>query len=383
MSELLPYEPPTLIESNARRRWVELMKPAAELAKAIAGTDFVKSSIRNNPAAIAACVLYGDEVGLGPLQSLAQISVIDGRPALSAEAMRALILASGHELWIEDSTVSKATVAGRRRDSQQISRVTWTMDDARRAHLAGKQNWRSYPRQMLAARATAELARMIFADAIGGLSIIEELDEGAPDGEGAEQPRGRRRKREDATLTRTSRPQTPAPDEPETPDVPPLPGEPGYSPDAPATETERRRMFAKFREAGIDDRIARLEIVSAVLGRRVTTTSDLSAADVAHVVESLGRAESRSHSEPEPATSDTGDEPGASDEPGDEPDDTPTRITFDVFRARLASEGIDAPLALIEEVGRELFPERGFDDLDANELDSLLDAIRRRHEGRL
>ena len=134
------YEPP--VEATARRRWVELMRPAADLAKSIAGTEFVPASLRQNPAAIAACILYGDEVGLGPMQALAKIAVIDGRPSLSSEAMRSLILAAGHDLWIEEATVSKATIAGKRHDSEQTSRVTWTMDDARRAGLQGKRNWR-------------------------------------------------------------------------------------------------------------------------------------------------------------------------------------------------------------------------------------------------
>ena len=170
---VVPY---TLPAEPGSRQWVELMQPAIELAKAVAGTDFVPKQMRNNPAAITAAVLYGDEVGLGPMQSLARISVIDGRPSLAAEAQRALILAAGHELWIEESTVTRCTVAGRRRDSDQTSRVTWTMDDAKRANLAGKQNWRQYPRQMLLARGSAELARAVFADAIGGMIATEELE---------------------------------------------------------------------------------------------------------------------------------------------------------------------------------------------------------------
>jgi hypothetical protein len=151
-------------------RWVALMAPAAELAKAIAGTDFVPTAMRNNPAAITACILNGDEVGIGPMQSLRQISMIEGTPTLKAEAQRALIQAAGHEIWPEEYTTTAVTIAGRRKGTDVIHRVTWTLDDARRANLAGKWNWSHYPRQMLMARATAELARAMFADVIGGLA---------------------------------------------------------------------------------------------------------------------------------------------------------------------------------------------------------------------
>ena len=159
-----------------RRAWITLMPAAAELAKQVANTEFVPKSLRGNPGAIAACVLYGDELGIGPMQALAKISVIEGRPTLSAEAQRALILAAGHDMWVVESSNTKVTIAGRRSNSDNVSTVTWTMDDAKRAGLAGRQNWRTYPRQMLTARATAELARLIFADAVGGLLATEELE---------------------------------------------------------------------------------------------------------------------------------------------------------------------------------------------------------------
>ena len=147
---VLPYSVPP----PSRPSWIDVMDRGVELAEIIANTDFVPKGLRGNQPAILAAILYGHEVGLEPMQSLAKISVIEGRPSLWAEAQRALILAAGHEMWVEESTVTRATVAGRRRDSKQTQRVTWTLDDAKRARIAGKQNWQTYPRQMLVARAS-------------------------------------------------------------------------------------------------------------------------------------------------------------------------------------------------------------------------------------
>jgi hypothetical protein len=146
--ELVPY---TRGSEPYAADW--LLDPA-EIANRIGGTDFVPVAIRNNPAAITAALLYGAEAGLGRMQSLAKIAVINGRPTMAAEAMRALILRAGHDLWVDELTITRCTMAGRRRDSDAISRVTWTMDDAKRAGLATKQAWRMYPRQMLLARAS-------------------------------------------------------------------------------------------------------------------------------------------------------------------------------------------------------------------------------------
>jgi hypothetical protein len=89
---VVPYRP------EAPREWIALVPAAAELAKSVANTDFVPRGMRNNPAAITAAILYGDEIGLGPMQSLAKIAVIDGRPTLAAETQRGLVLQAGHKM---------------------------------------------------------------------------------------------------------------------------------------------------------------------------------------------------------------------------------------------------------------------------------------------
>ena len=298
---VVPYRP------VASREWIELREPAGELAKILANTEFVPKSLRGNPPAIAACILYGDEVGLGPMQSLAKIAVIDGKPALMAEAQRALILAAGHDLWVEEATTTKVTVAGRRRDSEQTSRCTWTMDDAKRANLAGKQNWRTYPRAMLLARASAELARAVFADAIGGLAAIEELED-VHDVVGAiaipeTQTRQRQRKGAKAILT------TVEPVAPTAPEPPPLPEELSVienereveealseigatrvdEPDDPGiiTDPQRRKMHALFNERGVEQREPRLAYCTTVVGRTVETSNDLTAEEASKIIDAL------------------------------------------------------------------------------------------------
>jgi len=221
MTEVALRNPHT---NGEARRWVELMMPAAELASQVANTEFVPKAMRGNPAAIVAAIMYGDELGLGPMQSLAKIAVIDGKPTLSAEAQRALVLAAGHDMWITEATNTKVTVSGRREGGDQTSSVTWTLDDAKRANLAGRPAWRMYPRQMLAARATAELARLLFADVIGGLAATEELEDGDEIVEDEAPPAQTRARRRRTSKAETSARPAPEP-EPERLE-PPLPGEP-------------------------------------------------------------------------------------------------------------------------------------------------------------
>lgn len=149
--------------------WTDVLPAVGDLATKISGTDFVPDAMRGKPAVVAAAILYGRELGMEPMTSLRSINVIKGKPALSAEAMRALILSAGHELRFVEMTATRCIIEGKRRGQDEPTRVSYSMDDAKKAGLAGQQQYSKMPRQMLAARATAELARLLFADVIGGL----------------------------------------------------------------------------------------------------------------------------------------------------------------------------------------------------------------------
>lgn len=295
MTSLMRMAPAVELERHEPRArgWLDVMMPAIELAKAIADTDFVPSRFRGNAAQISAAILYGDEVGIGPMQSLAHIAIIEGRPTLAAETQRALVLAAGHELWPEEMNTTRVTWCGRRSGRDQVTRVTWTKDDATKAKLAGRKAWIEYPRQMLSARASAELVRAIFADVVGGLAAREELEDaiwlgeletetgGRRDntaGSGARRRRGRPAKVAAAPTLQTVSGDTPPAE------LPPLPGEldstsppPGSSSPAPAmiTDTQRRRIMAQFRECGITDRGERLRYAAQVISRKIGSSNEL------------------------------------------------------------------------------------------------------------
>jgi hypothetical protein len=245
--------------------WTTVVAAVAELAQRIAGTEFVPKGLRNSVPATAAAMLYGREVGLPPMTSLASIHVVEGRPGMSAEAMRALVLAAGHEIAFDETTGAVCRIRGRRNRSQHWTVVEWSLDMARAAGLSGRDNWRKYPRAMLIARASTDLCRMVFPDVVHGFRSVEELDDmDTPTTTGAAQAAPsssttvqRRPRKRAASRTNTD---TPVDDEAQTPPRnaagvgtgggapnvrppgpgashpaggPPLPGEPGYD-DAPA-----------------------------------------------------------------------------------------------------------------------------------------------------
>lgn len=157
--------------------WADVLPAVGDLAGKVAQTEFVPDAMRGKPAVVAAAILYGRELGLEPMTSLRSVNIIKGRPALTAEAMRAMVLAAGHDIRFQEMTAARCVIVGRRKGQDDTTTVTFTMDDAKKMGVGGGAQYSKMPRQMLAARATSELCRLIFADVIGGLiSDVEAED---------------------------------------------------------------------------------------------------------------------------------------------------------------------------------------------------------------
>lgn len=160
--------------------WVQMLGSVGELARNISTTPFVPESFRGSTAAVAAAILTGRELGIPPMLALRHVHVIKGKPGMSAELMRLLVQRAGHEIEVVEATDTRCLIKGRRRgDDQQWQEASFTADQARRAKI----DLGGYPEDKLVARATTRLCRRMFADVIGGMPTVEELENGDPDGD--------------------------------------------------------------------------------------------------------------------------------------------------------------------------------------------------------
>lgn len=143
------------------------------LATQLVSTGFLPRAIQT-PAQAVAIILTGRELGIGTMQALRAVNVIQGKPALSAELMASLILSKGHRIEWTVNTESEARVKITRRDGSHHE-DGFTLEEAQRADLLGKDGWKKYPKAMLRARALSLTARAICPDAIAGVYTYEEM----------------------------------------------------------------------------------------------------------------------------------------------------------------------------------------------------------------
>jgi hypothetical protein len=309
--DLTPYREPGRDAAGSLVVWAQEAHDAHQIAVSLARTSFVPKPMQGHPEEVTAAILTGRELGLKPMAALRSIHVIEGTPTVSALGLRGILQDQGHEIWTEESTDSRAVVCGRRRGSANTERVVWTLDRARKAGLANKQNWQRNPAAMLVARATAEVARRVAADALMAMPYAaEEItdDPGAPAmieaPPAVTAPRTKPR-----TLKRAGPP--PAVDSPadsstdspadspgdspadsggspseEPPPAEPEPEpEPGPGPDL-MTEPQRKALMAVYRKVG-GDRDSRIAHASDVLGRDITTFAELTKREAMVLLDAL------------------------------------------------------------------------------------------------
>lgn len=154
------------------------MQEAMDFAAMICKSNFVPKAYQGRPGDVLAAVQMGAEVGLAPMQALQHIAVINGRPSVWGDAALALVVAHPACDGVDESVDSGvATCTVKRRGRNPVTR-TFSVDDAKKAGLWGKQGpWSAYPDRMLQMRARGFALRDSFPDALKGLCTAEEAQD--------------------------------------------------------------------------------------------------------------------------------------------------------------------------------------------------------------
>lgn len=150
---------------------LDLFERAEQIAARLAKSTLLPAALRGKPADLAVIMITGHELGLSPMQALRGLHVVEGRPVLSADLIVGLVKKhpACKYFRLVESTDERATYETLREGEPEPTRITWTIQQAVKAGLTGRSNWKAHPAAMLRARASAALARAVYPDVAMGI----------------------------------------------------------------------------------------------------------------------------------------------------------------------------------------------------------------------
>jgi hypothetical protein len=172
-------------------RPIQSLDEAYRLASNLAQAGLMPRDLRGKPPDVLAILLYGQDLGLSPMQSVQGIYVVEGRPSLSAQLWLALVRRAGHRVSVLAHTGEKCTVHIVRGDTGEEHTTTFTLAeavDAQRVQIRdGKPYarsaqgkplpWELYTKAMLLARAVSACCRFIAPEIALGFYSPDEVEE--------------------------------------------------------------------------------------------------------------------------------------------------------------------------------------------------------------
>lgn len=148
-----------------------------EQAKALVVSGFLPKAV-DTPQKAVAIIMMAKELGIGPMEGLSKISVIQGKPTIPPEMMKALVHKKLPKAIIRIvKSDSEECVIHAARPGEEITEFRYTMNDAKKMDLASKSNWQKQPKVMLKWRCIGDVCRTVFPDCLSGASYSpEEID---------------------------------------------------------------------------------------------------------------------------------------------------------------------------------------------------------------
>lgn len=131
------------------------------------------------PEQALALMLTAQAEGQHPATVTQDYDIVQGRPARKTNSVLARFQSAGGTVQWHELTENKACATFSHRSGGSL-KMEWTFDQAKKAGLTNKDNWKNYPRAMLRARCIAEGVRAVFPGAIGGMLVAEEAQDVGP-----------------------------------------------------------------------------------------------------------------------------------------------------------------------------------------------------------
>lgn len=140
------------------------------MADAIASSGLFGMKTSNQALAL---MLVAQAEGQHPATITQEYDIIQGKATRKTHSVMARFQASGGTVEWHELTDLSADATFKHKAGGAL-RMKWTFEQAKKAGLVGKDNWKNYPRAMLRARCIAEGVRAVYPAALGGMLVAEE-----------------------------------------------------------------------------------------------------------------------------------------------------------------------------------------------------------------
>jgi hypothetical protein len=188
MTDVERYQSGTPVQLG---RPIQSLDEAWRLSKALSMANLMPYNLRGKDPDVLAILLYGQDLGLSPMQSIQGIYVVEGRPSISAQLWLALVRRAGHRVSVLEHTAETCTVHIVRGDTGEEHKATFTLAEAvaakrveiregkpfARSEKGKPLPWELYPRAMLLARAVSQCCRFIAPEIALGFYSQDEVEE--------------------------------------------------------------------------------------------------------------------------------------------------------------------------------------------------------------
>lgn len=150
---------------------------AMQIAEMLAETEFVPDNFRGKPNKVFFAMMHGAQLGLSPIHALQEIAFIKGRFCMYGDSLLAVIMGHPEFEYIKETYENNTATCVLKRKNRPAHTETFSIEDAKRADLWGKNVWAKYPKRMLKMRARGFAIRDVFADFLRGLKSREEVQD--------------------------------------------------------------------------------------------------------------------------------------------------------------------------------------------------------------
>lgn len=154
-----------------KEKWEILRQQADILVK----SGFLPTAV-NTPEKAIAIIMKGQELGIGSMEALSSINVIQGKPSVSPQLMLALARRTGELEDLKMEANDKGATVMIKRKGQSAYTTKFGIAEATSLGLLGKDNYKKQPATMFQWRALAGNLRVTFPDAISGLYTVDEME---------------------------------------------------------------------------------------------------------------------------------------------------------------------------------------------------------------